>query len=296
MALERDRLLKPVKKLRNLIRQIDSGPAPDTVHKLRTNTRRFEATLEALSLDERVIGKSMLKDLRRLRKRAGKVRDMDVLTAFASTVHPRGEEECGVQLLERLGARRKTQAEKLYAETKEVRSSLGKSLKRSRSILIKMMRKNKETQDGNKVAAEAAATAVKLATRLGTPQCLGKTNLHPYRLRIKELRNVLRMASGSARPRFVEDLGKVKDAIGEWHDWEELVSIAEKVLDHKTGCGLKAELKHIAGQKYERSLGLAQQLRKRYLRKISPFRKGASSASLKIPRTPVWEATSLLAS
>ena len=32
--------------------------------------------------------------------------------------------------------------------------------------------------------------------------------------------------AGGATPRFVDDLGKVKDAIGEWHDWEELASIA----------------------------------------------------------------------
>ena len=45
MALDRDRLLKPVKKLRKLISRIDNNSAPEQVHRLRTNTRRFEATL-----------------------------------------------------------------------------------------------------------------------------------------------------------------------------------------------------------------------------------------------------------
>ena len=106
MALDRSRLLKPMKKLEKLVNDLDSQPTPEKVHDLRTNTRRLEAIFEALSLDSQGPGKSMLKDLGRLRKRAGKVRDMDVLTSYASTVHLDGEEECTVQLLEHLGAER----------------------------------------------------------------------------------------------------------------------------------------------------------------------------------------------
>ena len=107
MALDRNRLLKPVRKLRKLIGKLDSEPTPKQVHNLRTNARRFEAMFNAMSLDAHGIGKSVLKDLGRIRRRAGKVREMDVLTGFASTVHPQGEEECSVQLLEHLGVRRK---------------------------------------------------------------------------------------------------------------------------------------------------------------------------------------------
>ena len=90
MALDRNRLLKPVKKLRKLISRIHNDAAPEQVHNLRTASRRFEAAFEALSLGAQGIDKAILKDLGRLRKRAGKVRDMDVLIGFASTVHPRG--------------------------------------------------------------------------------------------------------------------------------------------------------------------------------------------------------------
>jgi CHAD domain-containing protein len=76
MALDRDSLLKPVKKLRKLIDKVDTKPTPERVHDLRTNTRRFEAMFEALSLDAQGIGKSVLK--------------------------------CGVQMLEHLGAQRKS--------------------------------------------------------------------------------------------------------------------------------------------------------------------------------------------
>ena len=112
MALDRKRLLKPVKKLRKLVRKLDSEPALGQVHDLRTNTRRFEAAFEALSPDARGVGKSLMKDLRRCRKRAGRVRDMDVLTQYASSVYLTGEEECTVRLLEHLGVRRQKYATK----------------------------------------------------------------------------------------------------------------------------------------------------------------------------------------
>ena len=36
-----------------------------------------------------------------------------------------------------------------------------------------------------------------------------------------------------AEDNFAKELGEVKDAIGEWHDWEELAGIATQVIQHK---------------------------------------------------------------
>jgi CHAD domain-containing protein len=146
----------------------------------------------------------------------------------------------------------------------------------------------------NAIAPKAAGSAVTLAVQLAEPRRLDKRNLHPYRLKVKELRNVLEMAS-NPKTGFVDDLSKVKDAIGEWHDWEELVSIAEKKLDHGNRCGLVAELKRIAGQKYDHALALAQELRQTYLQNSDSRKKSSSTASPKIPRGPVWDAIAKLA-
>jgi CHAD domain-containing protein len=77
MAIDRKRVLKPVKRLRKLVTQLDRRPTPEKVHDLRTKTRQIEAISKAFSLERRGISTSMLKDLGRFRKRAGKVRDMD---------------------------------------------------------------------------------------------------------------------------------------------------------------------------------------------------------------------------
>lgn len=62
-----------------------------------------------------------------------------------------------------------------------------------------------------------------------------------------------------------QKLGEVKDAIGEWHDWEELIAIATDLLDHGPGSDLLHRLKTISSTKYEHALSLTNELRKTYL-------------------------------
>ncbi len=221
---------------------------------------------------------------------------MDILTVRASAVHSRGEgeQECLARLLEHLGAQRRKYAKRLYAEIRRRRPASRKGLKRTPTILTNRIKENNDRSKVSGVTAHATATAVRLATQLAEPQRLGKENLHPYRLRVKNLRNVLRMAARADSLKFVDDLGQLKDAIGEWHDWEELVSIAEKVLSHGNRCELLSKLKRSAKDKYENSLALAQKLRQTYFRNPSGPKQGASSAP-KIPSEPVWTAIALLA-
>lgn len=208
---------------------------------------------------------------------------MDVLTSYASTVHPKGD-DCVVQLLEHLGARRRKLAKKLHREVERRRPALRKELKRAPGVLTKLIRKSGNGAKGVAPGVNATATAVKLEAELAMPRRLDRKNLHPYRLKVKELRDVLQMADGSSRPKLVDDLGEVKDAIGEWHDWEELVSIAEKVLDHGKDCGLIPELKKLTRDKYDRALALADSLRSKYLRKTT-----------KTPAEPALQAAASLA-
>lgn len=154
MALDRKRLLKPARKLRKLVNKIDSKPSPDEVHDFRTNTRRFEAIFEVLSLDPHSLSTSVVKKLARCRKRAGKVRDLDVLTGYASTVHLQGEDGCETELLEHMGGRRQRLAKKLHAEIRRRGPALRKDLKRTLAEL-------------KKPSGMMAACRAKLVGRLG---------------------------------------------------------------------------------------------------------------------------------
>jgi hypothetical protein len=85
----------------------------------------------------------------------------------------------------------------------------------------------------------------------------------------------------------------MKDAIGEWHDWEELVRIASKRSDHDGNCLLLVELKRNAKSKYHHALSHTLKLRKTCLHGSNPKRKDAASSG--VPRAPVWEVMARLA-
>src|SRR5205807_5429297 len=110
----------------------------------------------------------------------------------------------------------------------------------------------------NPVEAEAIpatiARAIKLAVELNSPSRLTRNNLHAYRLKVKELRNILQLSDRVGDQEFLEKLTEVKDAIGEWHDWEELTAIASQLLDHGPSCKLMKQLKATSDSKYEKAL------------------------------------------
>ena len=132
MPLDVKRAAKPVRKLRKLLKKMPAVPNADDIHRFRTSSRRIEATIHALSLDSGHNGRRVLKQISKLRKRAGKVRDMDVLTDYLSSVSPEKEEkECYVRLLEHLGAQRLKYARKFESARQQCASELGRRLKRT---------------------------------------------------------------------------------------------------------------------------------------------------------------------
>lgn len=279
MPLDPNHVHKPVKKLRKIVKTIPKQPLPEQVHDLRTNTRRLEAIVTALSLDKTGNVRKLLNDLSCVRKRAGKVRDMDVLTEYAASVDADQEQDCKVQLLEHLGAKRRKRAKNLRAAVAKTAGPLRRRLKRLSQQIDRSL--CEEEDDGChpiNASALSTAAALRLASELAaTPARLGRQNLHPYRLEVKELRNVLRMAGDETDDEFVETLGKVKDLIGEWHDWDELVGTAQRVLDHGSNCKIVRQLKKTANDRYEQALAAAEDLRSKYLRSFSGRRNRGNS-------------------
>jgi CHAD domain-containing protein len=113
MAIDAEKIHKSLRRLRKLAVKLPKDPSPEKVHKLRTSARKLEAIFSALALDSQKNERQLIKGLRTIRKRAGKVRDLDVLTGDLTTVHVDGETECQVRILEHLSGQRQRQAGKL---------------------------------------------------------------------------------------------------------------------------------------------------------------------------------------
>ncbi len=81
--------------------------------------------------------------------------------------------------------------------------------------------------------------------------------------KVKELRYILRLREGDD-DEFVRTLEEVKDAIGGWHDWNELAAIAAGELRHGTQCPLVKQMRSTAKQKFVDAFSVANAMRKTY--------------------------------
>ena len=84
------------------------------------------------------------------------------------------------------------------------------------------------------------------------------------RMKIKELRYVLQLAEGQ-NSGFIDALGEVKDAIGEWHDWSELPAVANDMLDHGSGCTVLKQIRAITRAKFRQALALAKAVQTKFV-------------------------------
>ncbi|PYV55086.1 MAG: hypothetical protein DMG91_13010 [Acidobacteria bacterium] len=149
---------KSVRKLRKLLKKAPKRPDPEFVHDLRTRSCKFESILTALKPKAARRDAQLLRGMKRVRSRAGKVRDMDVLTGHAATLQQHDEQQCLVQLLEELGRRRAQEAKKLRRVISRRGPLLRRKLKRSARKLEKKLRNG----SNQRTMAEAAARVLQL--------------------------------------------------------------------------------------------------------------------------------------
>lgn len=275
MALDARELEKRVQKLRKSLKRFSRNPAVDEVHDLRTRTRRVESILHALDMDKAKNEEQILSALKSIRKRAGKVRDMDVLTGYIVGLKVDDDPHCVVRLVHHLGYERHRHAGKLHSLVRQnapelrrrLRSSqkkLGSTLEQSAKASANLERKGAKADDA---PLHAMSVALRLSRELGAVPRLGSNNLHPYRIQVKRLRYILQMADSDdgQQKEFIEALKQVQDSIGEWHDWLELSGIANEVLRHQSGCTLLQKIDRRTHEKLSEALRVTEQMRRRYL-------------------------------
>jgi CHAD domain-containing protein len=222
------RTLRLFNKLRLLAKQATTHPEAKKVHQLRTSIRRVETILDLQPSPARRKDSKLRKQLNRLRKRAGKVRDIDVqLVALQQVSVDFAARD--KQRLERMLAKQRGKRQDKFQEVaqREVAAGLGRRLKRAAERLTQEGERARRIGDSGHVR-EALAEFAALVQETGA---LNADNLHAFRLGCKRARYVAEMAGEIPQARsIVATLKRVQDAIGEWHDWGELTLNADKVL------------------------------------------------------------------
>jgi len=227
MASEDNRAQALFDKLRRLTRPAPSAK-PDSVHQLRTTIRRIETLLTTASDAAGRKQRKLMKALARLRRRAGKVRDLDVqIEALGSLrLESSARDRATVMaFLEKARGRR----EKKLLETLEDEADDGLQ-KRLHSISIRLQHESAKPATGAEKRLVAAALE-KFAAVVKQRGTLSEANLHNFRMDCKRVRYLAEMAGETPEAAAVTALlRRIQDAIGVWHDWLTLTATAEEVL------------------------------------------------------------------
>jgi CHAD domain-containing protein len=236
--------------------------AAESVHRFRTNSRRVEAVLGQLAPETRN-KKKLLKLLSKLRKKAGKLRDLDVQMAFLKELKVPDRQNHRAQLLEVFTeehARRSRKLTKAF-DTETVRE-LRKRLRRARA----------ETKlDGSDPLRYAFAC---LPQPGRAP--LSEKTLHAWRIAAKQARYLAELATDSAEAKaFVAELKRAQDSIGEWHDVLKLKEKAEKRFGSAHDSALVSVLQNVSRARFRRAVNALLAA----LGSLSDLQKGIASAA-----------------
>lgn len=243
IAPERGKVLFQ-KTERDLLR-LSSGPQAECVHSFRTTTRRLQTLLEQLTSGHDRNQKKLLKMLGRIRKRAGKVRDLDVQLAALRSLkipqEPRRKTQLTQSLIE-LRAQHEKKLRKML--TKDTIRELRKRLKRaSKEVKLESSR-------------DPLAVARQMLAQIARPTGpLAEDVLHRYRIVVKRARYAAEFAPKSAEATaFIDQLKRLQDAIGNWHDWLTLTQTAANRLGEVNQSSLVAALHNVTGGKFRHAV------------------------------------------
>ena len=272
MATRLQRVEKPLRDLRKSLKNLSKDPRPDEVHNLRTRARRVEAIAAAWTLGDEKLARRLVRSIKPLRKAAGAVRDIDVLTANVLNL-PRGSDSVSlVRLVENLGSARRAHANTLLRAARRRRKEACQNLAEYSKLV---QRACTRTQATSAVGASASLAegalrpkAARLARKLSRWPALDEHNLHLFRIRVKELRSILQLFADCDAD-LVKVLGEANARIGDWHDWQQLKEIAENIPGEPLARALLGRIARTTGNKLRQALAAADALRTTHLQAAS---------------------------
>ena len=278
--LKRSRLA--FQKLGREVTKLTRKPAPESVHKFRTNSRRVEAVLSEVVPELNRNDKKLLKLLSRLRKKAGRVRDLDVEIASLRSLKIPGGNGHKSQFVDALVQERTKREQKLAkAFDSQTAAKVRKRLKRAIGDI-----------DLPKNTDPLTLTLSKLAKLSSDHMPLTEKTLHQYRVIGKRARYIAELADeDSEAKRIVDQLKHMQDVIGDWHDWLKLTQRAEKLFGGVRDSALVAMLRNVTQAKFRQSVDAVAETRASLFSKKSQAVDAAAAPA----RKPSTESASVSA-
>lgn len=257
MAFERMLLHPPqnrvaFRKLSRQLSKLGGKPTAEDVHKFRTSSRRVEVLVCDLAEHRSGNDKKLLKLLGRLRKKAGRVRDLDVQSAALRSLKIPQEPGRKSQLMRTLAEDRVKREKKLVKSLdKRTVAEVRKRLKRAAAGL--------EIPDNADPLSLARRMLNEVEVDAGG---VTEKTLHQFRIAGKRARYIAELAGKDAEAtRLIALLKHMQDVIGDWHDWLQLEARAEKLFGSVQDSALVAALRNVTRAKFRQAVNTLTETR-----------------------------------
>jgi CHAD domain-containing protein len=249
MPISPERCHSLFRKAERDLLKLSSNQDPEPVHAFRTTARRVQTLLEEFVPDRSRNEKKLLKLLGRIRKCAGKVRDLDVQLAALRTLKIPQEPRRKTQLTHNL-------IELRAKHEKHLRKALSKD--EIRELRKRLRRTSKEIKLGPDL--DPVLVARQMLAQVDHPTGpLTEAALHHYRVLVKRARYVAELAPKSAEAAgFIAQMKRLQDVIGDWHDWLCLTQTTSTRLGNVQHSSLAAALRNMTGGKFRRAAAALQ--------------------------------------
>lgn len=278
MAIQKITAPKLFATFKGLVHDLDKSLPAKDVHRLRTTARRIEALVNHLPIKFAGKHAHILDEIRTIRKRSGKVRDLDVHLQLLGAVGTEANRSQFEALENRLLANLERRSEKLY---KEVRL-LQKKKWAARMERLDEAVSNIGTQDLPVDAPLDIARQQLQALSERHPDATSMVDpeeLHRLRIEIKKIRYTAELGSrGAAARSFLAAVEKTQDAIGTWHDWLTLSENAEEALNNYVSSGILLELRSRTTSAYSEAIRAVTEL---FARENTPAKKAPRGVAAK---------------
>lgn len=245
MTIAAERGKSIFRKTEKELLRLSSGHRAEAVHGFRTTTRRLQTLLGQLATGGQQKNTKLLKMLNRIRKSAGRVRDVDVqLDALRSLKVPQ-EPRRKTQLMQNLLDLRAQHEKRLHKLlTKDDIREIRKRLKRAQEAA-----RFETAPDPLNVARQILKSA-----NPGS-RSFDEATLHRYRILVKRARYAAEFAPKSQEStQFLAELKRLQDALGTWHDWMTLTNTAIHQLGEVNESSLVAMLINLTRGKFRHAL------------------------------------------
>jgi CHAD domain-containing protein len=243
MPPRKDRVSRLFQKVTRQLSRLDSQAQPDDIHHFRTAARRVETLLELLQPDPDRNQRKLLKQLSKARRRAGRVRDLDVQMAALHGLKAPEQPRIKTEVLQTLSEMRAKRNQRLL-----------KSL--DRETVRDLRRRLKRAEDHVRENVDVKPLIERrLSAFLSDTDPADEKLLHQYRIDGKKIRYLAELSDESPETQLIiDELRRMQNALGEWHDWLTLNSTLLKLLPDLENSPLLSAVRNISNVKYREAV------------------------------------------